>query len=619
MAAARLPTLRITDYALRSLAGALTSKRPEQGGALLGVRGAAVITTFLHDVNAPVTPVSYANTPELIAEVNRIERETASHFKGIVHSHPSSLPVPSPQDVREYARSLELNPEIAQYLALIVTLDLEQPLEPHEISCGAARVSCFGVVLGERRSRLNRLRPQVIPVLESIRAAGGSLVGGDPVLMDIEGIPMICAQIEAPGLRDASILFSMDYPAAPPVLIKYDREAVQETIPWNLESPPTERLRLGLEALRPARTGEPEAADAPFRGAGAAPVPPPDTEAPLPVAVESNVTPEIFFARTRGLLSPELRGRRVLLVGAGSVGGYVAEALVRSGVGRLTLVDPDRVDGANLGRAPYLTSDIGKSKVAALTARLMSINPAASVTGLPEAVDEVDPALLRALIQAADLVVAATDDNRAQQRLNHLAYWAGRPAVFIGLYAKAAGGEVIVTFPGSPCWQCSTGNARVDRSPETRRTTDYGTGRLTAEPGLLADIHFVSAAGVKVALSLLHRESDDSAAAAFLDQPRARSQTVIIFGMVPQFDFFPTVFEGTRGQYAFQSVWMSAESQPQCPVCGDPDERSAPTGAGVPTTAQILESLSSAEAGRHGLVRIASGSASTTNDDDAQE
>ena len=80
---------------------------------------------------------------------------------------------------------------------------------------------------------------------------------------------------------------------------------------------------------------------------------------------------------------------RVILFGVGGVGSWCAEALIRSGVKSLTLVDPDIVCQTNLNRQLQATlPNIGKSKVAVLSERLMQINPNAKIEALPIAYNE---------------------------------------------------------------------------------------------------------------------------------------------------------------------------------------------------------------------------------------
>ncbi len=75
---------------------------------------------------------------------------------------------------------------------------------------------------------------------------------------------------------------------------------------------------------------------------------------------------------------------RVVLFGVGGVGSWCAEALVRSGVGRLTLVDSDRVEPTNCNRQLHATSStLGRAKVNVMRERLLDINPRAEVKALP--------------------------------------------------------------------------------------------------------------------------------------------------------------------------------------------------------------------------------------------
>ena len=71
-----------------------------------------------------------------------------------------------------------------------------------------------------------------------------------------------------------------------------------------------------------------------------------------------------------------LKGARVAVFGVGGVGGYVVEALARSGVGGLALIDPDRVSESNINRQIIaLSSTVGEYKTHAAKARVLDINP----------------------------------------------------------------------------------------------------------------------------------------------------------------------------------------------------------------------------------------------------
>ena len=94
-------------------------------------------------------------------------------------------------------------------------------------------------------------------------------------------------------------------------------------------------------------------------------------------------------SRTELLLGPEgvrhLSEARVLVVGVGGVGGYAAEILARTGVGRLTLVDADTVSVSNLNRQLIATrSSVGRSKTELFSERFRDINPEIEVEALEE-------------------------------------------------------------------------------------------------------------------------------------------------------------------------------------------------------------------------------------------
>lgn len=77
--------------------------------------------------------------------------------------------------------------------------------------------------------------------------------------------------------------------------------------------------------------------------------------------------------------------KTVLILGVGGVGGYVAEALARSGIGHLILVDPDVVDITNINRQIIaLHSTIGKKKVDIWKQRIHDINPACEVVSIEQ-------------------------------------------------------------------------------------------------------------------------------------------------------------------------------------------------------------------------------------------
>lgn len=82
---------------------------------------------------------------------------------------------------------------------------------------------------------------------------------------------------------------------------------------------------------------------------------------------------------------PRLHGAHVCIVGIGGVGSWAAEALVRSGIGAITLIDPDDVCITNINRQlPALQSALGRPKVEVMRERLAAINPECRIATIAE-------------------------------------------------------------------------------------------------------------------------------------------------------------------------------------------------------------------------------------------
>ena len=147
------------------------------------------------------------------------------------------------------------------------------------------------------------------------------------------------------------------------------------------------------------------------------------------------------FSRTELLLGTEalekLKKSKVIVFGIGGVGGYVVEALARSGVGQIDVVDNDVVCLSNLNRQLIATRDtVGREKVDIMVERIHSINPDCLVHGfhcfyLPENKEKFD-------FSAYDYVVDAVDTVTAKLSLIEAAKEAGVPIIS----AMGAGNKV---------------------------------------------------------------------------------------------------------------------------------------------------------------------------------
>ena len=141
----------------------------------------------------------------------------------------------------------------------------------------------------------------------------------------------------------------------------------------------------------------------------------------------SHMIPEEHI-RTAALLSLEglirLSSARVAVFGIGGVGGHLAEALARAGIGHLILVDRDTVSLSNINRQSVaLHSTVGRPKVEVMSARIQDINPSCVVEAhelfyLPETADQFD-------LTACDYVADCVDTVAAKIELAVRCYHAG--------------------------------------------------------------------------------------------------------------------------------------------------------------------------------------------------
>lgn len=553
-----LTPVRIGDWVIDQIADTIGAAVPESGGALLGLPHLDWITGYLHDSAATTTATRYANSTTLLDAVAAAETHGHARFAGIIHSHPAAVSEPSVDDQREYGRTLALTPHLTGYIAPIVTHDVDAPPQPHQIVYGPIRISFYRATAASPGCTVQQARPVVVPIGRALAAAGIPM-NTVPTPTLIAGALMLAVTGDVPGVGTATILFGPDFPTTAPIIVPDAPNAGPLPLAWNPADPPVQRLAAALHRTAPLSGPRRTSSD----GSPGAPL----------------------FARTGGLLSTTLAERRVLIAGAGSVGSYLAETIARSGVRRFTIVDPGRVRPENLGRSSYRTDDIGTWKSDATAGLIGAINPDANTDTIATAVNDLPPDRLASLVTAADLVIGATDDPAAQILLGHHAYHAGKTALFPGLYRRAAGGEVVIVTPGTPCLGCATGGVRTADGPQQR--VDYGTGRLVAEPGLVADIHHVASAAAKLALGLLHPDGDETSVAVFARRAVADGSTYVTFACEADYWLHGQLLADAPGQYAYQALWLTPQSRPDCPVCGDPQNRTAPAARTEPDLAKL--------------------------------
>lgn len=197
-----------------------------------------------------------------------------------------------------------------------------------------------------------------------------------------------------------------------------------------------------------------------------------------------NATSESRYARQMRLPEIGVDGQArlahasVLLIGAGGLGSPAALYLAASGVGRIGLIDADRVDRSNLHRQVlYGEADIGRPKVEAARQRLTGLNPEIEIVPHPEWFG-ADNA--RGLISAYDLVLDGSDSFETRYLVNDACVLEGIPCVSASV--SSFEGQLLTILPGGgPCYRC----VFPAPPPATLAPNCAEAGVLGVTPGLL--------------------------------------------------------------------------------------------------------------------------------------
>jgi tRNA A37 threonylcarbamoyladenosine dehydratase len=172
----------------------------------------------------------------------------------------------------------------------------------------------------------------------------------------------------------------------------------------------------------------------------------------------------------------QLAAAHVVVVGVGGVGSWAAEALARSGLGRLTLIDMDHVAESNVNRQVHaLQSTLGAAKVAAMAERIRDISAACDVRVVDDFVtlDNVE----QVVPPEADAVIDAIDSPRAKAALIAACVRRGQPIAVSG----AAGGRTDPLALRSADLALTSGDALL-ASVRSRLRRDHGFSRESGAP-----------------------------------------------------------------------------------------------------------------------------------------
>lgn len=552
-------TWTITDIALATIDRELATPAPERGGVLLGPPNARLVTEFMLD---PVdgAAVEYYHSDQLRALLaRRLASDSTVTYRGSTHSHPAHMAVPSGPDHKAFGSALRQNHLLGDMLfPIVVGRSPERLSAPyvgeHLIKLPHGTFAPFCAALNGKEVAVRRARVVVLPVGEQSQRIADNLgwaVAGTTASPGPDGTPWLHVNlIAADRTPVADVLLPNGYPLASPLLRAWG-ETRLTGMAWDPAGDPADQIVRELKhrqkdavsmsgPARPATVGQ--------------------------STLSSTQLRQELQVRTAYHL-PFRGDWHVAVLGAGSVGSVMAEFLVRSGVPRLTLVDPDIVEPANLSRTVYTTADIGKHKVAALADRLRAISPDVLTTTVAT---DISGWLTSAAPTDIDLVVLATDDILAELEVNNVMYPSGVPLVSVKMFAKGAAGEVLIAHPasGGPCLRCLTGS----RAAPVGRSVDYGSGRLVAELALGPDIAAVATKAAKIVLSLLALTTGAGPLTDWIKPLLMQRRAMMLTTNTAGWEIFGKLGAQSVGlDGPYQSLWIPlSERDPYCPICGKP-------------------------------------------------
>jgi len=219
-----------------------------------------------------------------------------------------------------------------------------------------------------------------------------------------------------------------------------------------------------------------------------------------------------------------LSQKHIAIVGVGSGGSAIADMAARAGMGRITLIDPDTLAPENLGRHMLTGTDLGKTKVEAMRARILAINPACQVDALA---CKFSPYIFEAWVTFAfgpdgckrnerppkvdhmpDLVVSCVDSFNCESSINGFCLEHNIPAVYGGAWGAASAGEILCVIPGkSPCYECYAGFRRseveIPNDPRKYTDPDFDGTKTGGQPGLWSNMLIITGLQFQVVLGVM--------------------------------------------------------------------------------------------------------------------
>jgi hypothetical protein len=173
--------------------------------------------------------------------------------------------------------------------------------------------------------------------------------------------------------------------------------------------------------------------------------------------------------------------------------------LVRAGVGRLALIDPEKLEPENLVRHMLTAKNLGVPKVEAMRNRLWEINTECEIEISASEFETCAP---------CDLIVSAADSYRCESMINRISLETKTPAIYPGCWGEAKTGEILYVIPGkTPCYQCFAAFRAYQEIPDDPRKyadPDFDDTRVLGQAGLWPRILIICGFAFEVILGMFN-------------------------------------------------------------------------------------------------------------------
>ena len=285
-----------------------------------------------------------------------------------------------------------------------------------------------------------------------------------------------------------------------------------------------------------------------------------------------------LFSRARDLLDTDvLADKSVFIPGVGSVGSAVAWELAKTGIMGFTLMDPDRVEVANVARHVVGLSDVGRLKVPATAGEIRQKNPSVRVETCDLKVTWDTRDLVRQYVRRSDLTLCMLDDDDGRAIVNMIAVEEGKPIIFAGAFRRAYGGQILYVRPAerTPCFECfrlaaptQVHDREVSNAEQAQRIA-YSDRPVVPEPGLSNDIAPISQMVVKLAIQQLITGRDTTLRS--LDEDLVAPWLIWLNRREGQYRNLGPLECNVNAMRIMRWYGIDLPRNPACPVCGDKD------------------------------------------------